>query len=108
MSDMPPPSAPTGGSMEPHRATMVFVLGLLSLILCSLCGPFAWRMGKADLAKMDAGQMDPEGKGLTKAGFICGIIGCVVLVLQLLYVIFIVLLGGLMAAGAAAGAAGTP
>jgi len=103
LSDMPPPSAPTGGSMEPHRATMVFVLGLLSLIVCALCGPFAWRMGKADLAKMDAGQMDPEGKSLTKAGYICGMIGtillCLGVVIWVLWMIIAVLFVGAAAAG---------
>ena len=34
-------------------------------------------MGKNDLAKIKAGQMDPEGVGSTKAGMICGMICCI-------------------------------
>jgi len=32
-------------------------------------------MGSADMRKINAGEMDPAGKGSTKAGLICGIIG---------------------------------
>lgn len=34
-------------------------------------------MGNNDLQQIDAGQMDPTGKGITNAGKICGIIGTV-------------------------------
>ncbi len=34
-------------------------------------------MGKNDLAKIKAGQMDPEGEGITKGGMICGMINCI-------------------------------
>lgn len=108
MSQMPPPTVQTGGTMEPHRAVLVFVLGLLSILLCAILGPFAWTMGKKDLAKMSAGTMDPSGKGLTQAGWILGIIGTVFLVIWVLYVIFVVVLGVGVAAAGAAGAAGSP
>jgi hypothetical protein len=35
----------------------------------------AFFMGNADIAAMDAGTMDPSGRGLTNAGRICGLIG---------------------------------
>jgi len=92
VSQMPPTNMPGAGT-EPHRATLVFVLGLLSILICGLLGPVALIMGKGDLAKMDAGQMDPSGKGLTQAGWICGIIGTVFLVLGLLWTVFVVILG---------------
>ncbi len=37
-------------------------------------------MGSADLKEMDAGTMDPEGRGITNAGKICGMIGCIILI----------------------------
>ena len=49
------------GGLEPHRGTLILVLGILSLVLCSFfTGIPAWIMGKDDLAKIKAGQMDPE------------------------------------------------
>lgn len=64
--------------LEPHRGTIILVLGILSI--CIGCvgiifGPIAWVMGSADLKAIRAGRMDPLGEGTTKAGYICGIIG---------------------------------
>jgi oligopeptide transport system ATP-binding protein len=51
----------------------------LSLFLIIFFGGIpAWKMGKRDLEKMKAGRMNPEGESNTKAGMICGIIGCIV------------------------------
>lgn len=72
-----PPAVPTGSqseSLKPHRGTTVLVLGIIGLACCFICGIIAWVMGKNDLAEMDAGSMDPTGRGLTQAGKICGMI----------------------------------
>ncbi len=39
-----------------------------------LTGIPAWIMGKNDLKAIAAGEMDPAGQGLTKVGYILGII----------------------------------
>ncbi|MDP7177462.1 MAG: hypothetical protein QF749_04135 [Verrucomicrobiota bacterium] len=90
-------SAP--GGMEPHRGTLILVLGILSLVLCGFfTGIPAWIMGKGDLAKIQAGQMDPEGQGMTKAGMICGMICCILtLVCGGLYLLMMILGFGLAA-----------
>jgi hypothetical protein len=65
---------------EPHRGTLVLVLGILSLVIGYIGLPLgiaAWMMGRNDLAKMKTGAMDPEGRGLTQAGWVCGIIGTI-------------------------------
>jgi hypothetical protein len=63
----------------PHRGTMILVFGILSFVLPYVVGMAfglaAWIMGHIDLRRMKAGEMDPEGTSLTKAGWICGIIG---------------------------------
>ena len=68
--------------MKPHRGTLVLVLGILSLVVCSPLGIPAWIMGSNDLKEMDAGLMDPSGRDTTKAGRICGIIGTVLLLIS--------------------------
>lgn len=84
--------------MQPHRGTTILVLGILSLVVCAICGPIAWVMGNRDLASMSSGLMDPSGMDQTKAGRICGIIGTVFLILfavfGILYIIFMVFLIG--------------
>jgi len=72
------------GYESPHRGVLILVLGILGLIMCQIFSPFAWIMGKGDMEKIDAGHMDPEGRGMTQAGMICGIVGTVLLVLGLL------------------------
>ncbi len=98
--DMPQSS----GGYAPHRGVLVLVLGILSIVFCQILGPFAWLMGKGDLAKINAGQIDPTGRDLTKVGMICGIIGTVLLALSLmfalLWVVFVVILGVAAASGA--------
>lgn len=109
-------NSPVMSGQKPHRGTMVLVLGILSIVIggCGIgliLGIIAIVMGNADLKEMASGTMDKSGEGLTKAGKICGIVGCVIGVLGLLYLIFIVVLGVGMAAagaGAAAGGAGNP
>ena len=41
-------------------------------------GVVAWVMGHQDLQKMRAGVMDPEGKGITQAGYIIGMLSVVI------------------------------
>lgn len=79
---------------QPHRGVLLLVLGILSLVLCQLLGPVAWIMGKGDLQKIDAGQMDPEGRGLTQAGMVIGIVSTVLMILGLCWIIFMMLFMG--------------
>ena len=70
--------------MKPHRGTVILVLGILGLVVCGPLGIAAWVMGSGDMKEMDAGTMDPAGRGTTQAGKICGIIGTVLFVLSLI------------------------
>ena len=79
--------------MQPHRGALVLVLGILGILVCALCAPFAWIMGKKDLQLMDAGQMDAEGRGLTLAGMYLGIFGTVLYLLVVVGLIAFLVLG---------------
>ena len=68
--------------MLPHRGNTILVLCILGLIVCGPLGIAAWVMGKGDLAKIDAGLMDPTGRGTTQAGMVLGIIGTVLIIVQ--------------------------
>jgi hypothetical protein len=86
--------------MKPHRGTLILILGILGLVVCGPLAIAAWVMGAGDLKEMDAGTMDPSGRGTTNAGKICGIIGTILLILG------IVVFGIIFAFGLAAGLAG--
>jgi len=79
--------------MEPHRGTLILVFGILGLVVCAPFGIAAWVMGNGDLKKMADGQMDPEGEGLTKAGKICGMITCVLIIVGVVVGGLIMVLG---------------
>ena len=80
---------------------MILVFGILGLLLCQVLGIVAWVMGSSDLKEMDAGTMDPTGRGLTQAGKICGIVATVLAILSVIGAIFFfAFLGFAAAAGA--------
>jgi len=80
-------------TLKPHRGTTVLVLGILGIACCIICGIIAWVMGSNDLKEMDAGIMDPEGRGLTQAGKICGMVSVGIQIIGLLIWIAIMILG---------------
>jgi len=100
-----PPSMGSMGMVQPHRGVLILVFGILGLVLCFIFGIVAWVMGNGDLKQMDAGAMDPSGRGLTQAGKICGMIGVilniVVIVLYIVIMVFAIAVGGVAAAGSA-------
>jgi hypothetical protein len=73
-----------GTSLQPHRGVLILILGILGIVCCFICGIVAWVMGNTDLQAMAAGQMDPAGEGMTKAGKICGMVGVGLAVLTIL------------------------
>lgn len=87
----------------PHRGGMILTFGILSIVGWLLCaqlplsffGIAAWIMGHADLKEIKAGRMDPAGEGLTRAGWILGIIGTVLLIAGVVGCMMIVALGGI-------------
>jgi predicted Zn finger-like uncharacterized protein len=92
---------------EPHRGTLILVLGIVSIVIYALGLPVglpAWIMGKRDLAKMDRGEMDPGGRGTTQAGYICGIIGTILGSLSILLCVgYFALIAVVMSASATSG-----
>ena len=82
----------SGGWGAPPRehpnGTAVLVLGILSLVACGVCGPFAWSMANTALREMDAQPgVTFSNRGNVTAGRICGIIGTAFLALGLLWVL---------------------
>jgi len=98
-----PPAFPPGpgagygavAGLKPHRATLILGLGIVGLLCCGPLGIVAYIFGKNDLAEMDAGVMDPSGRGTTNVGRILGIVAIVFLVIQVIYIGFAVATGGL-------------
>jgi hypothetical protein len=71
-----PPQAPAAAPLKPHRGGMILAFGIIGLVCCIIFAILAWVMGNGDLKEMAAGRMDRTGEGMTKAGKILGMIGC--------------------------------
>lgn len=78
---------------KPHRGVLILVLGILGLSVCGLLGFAAAFMGLADLREINAGRMDPSGKGLTIAGMVMGWIAVGIMALSLLFVMIAIVAG---------------
>jgi len=87
--------APVSSGLKPHRGPMILVFGILGFVCCFLFGVTAWIMGGRDLQEMDSGIMDPEGRGLTKAGKICGMISAILGGIWFVVWIILMITGGL-------------
>jgi hypothetical protein len=66
------------------------VLGIIGVVVCSLCAPFAWKLGKDAEAAADASGGALGGRGLATAGKILGIVGTVLLVIGVILVIVLI------------------
>jgi hypothetical protein len=77
----------------PHRGGTILALGICGFAACFICGIIAWSMGKTDLERIESGQMDPSGYGITKAGKICGMVSSIVGSLVALLYAFLIFAG---------------
>ena len=91
-----PGGPPAGGGPAPRAdgAITSLVLGIVGLVVCPLCAPFAWVMGSKAEKAVDASGGHLSGRGEATAGKILGIVTCA------LYALGIVLLIVLIAVGA--------
>ncbi|MFT3855436.1 MAG: DUF4190 domain-containing protein [Ilumatobacteraceae bacterium] len=84
-----------GGGMMPAnhpQGTTILVLGILSLVVCSILGPFAWSMGNKAIREIDAdGTTIYANRGQIVAGRICGMIATILLAISLVVVVIAII-----------------
>ncbi len=97
----PAPGYGYGTALKPHRGIVVLVLGICGFVVCAICGVIAWVMANNDLREMEAGTMDPEGRELTNAGRLCGMISTLftAVVLGIVILVMIVAFAGAASSG---------
>ncbi len=77
-------SSTVPAGMQPHRGETILILSILSWVVCFILGIVALVMAGNDLQEMDAGRMDPAGRGLTNAGRVIALVQVVLLGVGLL------------------------
>jgi hypothetical protein len=80
------------------KATTALVLGIIGLVCCGLCAPFAWYIGSAEMKQIKAGLSSQAGKSFAQIGMILGIIGTILFILGIIAGIIWFLFFGMMAA----------
>ncbi|WP_327149226.1 DUF4190 domain-containing protein [Nocardia sp. NBC_01329] len=97
----PPPAYgyPAYGPPPEHpQATTVLILGIVGMMFCQICAPFAWILGRRALNEIDASGGTVGGRSNVMVGYVLGIIGSVLLILMVLgiiaYIVLIVVLVG--------------
>ncbi|MEM7228357.1 MAG: hypothetical protein AAF432_06015 [Planctomycetota bacterium] len=101
-----PPAQPGAPMMRPHRGGMLLAFAILGWLVCAIFSIVAYFMAAADMKEIDAGRMDPEGRGLTQASKIIALIQLILLVLVIVVFGAIMLLGVIAAGASAASGAG--
>jgi phosphotransferase system glucose/maltose/N-acetylglucosamine-specific IIC component len=94
----PPPLGPTPGNWQQTNqaehpdGTTILVLGILSIVVCGLLGPFAWNMGNKTLREIDANpSVVYRNRGNVAAGRICGMIATILIIVGVAFFALIVL-----------------
>lgn len=93
------PPAPPNGPGQPGygygyapnhpRATLALVLGIVSVVACSILGPVAWVIGGGAVREIDASGGTLGGRGSAKAGQVLGIVATVLLVLGVVFMVLV-------------------
>ena len=101
MTQLPPGQPPYGAPQygggaylppEHPQATTVLILGILSLVVCGLIGPFAWTMGNRVIREIDASGGQLGGRSNANAGRICGMVATCFVGFGLLLAVGVVIL----------------
>jgi hypothetical protein len=94
----PPPLGPTPGNwqqtsqVEHPDGTTILVLGILSLVVCGILGPFAWNMGNKALREMNANPgVVYRNRGNVTAGRICGMVASILMIVGVAFFALIAL-----------------
>lgn len=95
---------PYGRPSQDHpQTTTILVLGILSLVVCGVLGPFAWSMGTKALREIDASQGALGGRDTVNIGRILGIVSTVLLIIGAVFVIGFLVIGLGLAATSSTG-----
>lgn len=72
---------PYGPVQDHPQATLVLILGILSIVICSLIGPFAWAIGKRAVREIDASGGTLGGRTQAQVGYIMGMIVTILMII---------------------------
>ena len=84
---------PVASPPNASNAVTALVLGILGIVVCPLCGPFAWALGRKGEQEIDASGGAVGGRGMATAGKILGIVGTALMLLVIVSLILLLAVG---------------
>lgn len=83
---------PQSNIREHPDGTTILVLGILGLVVCALLAPIAWVKGSRARREIAAQpQINWTNQGAVNAGWVCGIIGSVLIILGIAFLVLILI-----------------
>lgn len=76
----PPPASSSGPS-----GTVLIIMGVAGILCCGILAPITWVLSNNAMTALDSGQGNESERGNINAARILGIIGSVLLVLQVIW-----------------------
>lgn len=86
-----PPGVPYGPPPDHPRATLVLILGIVAIVLCTPVAPFAWVIGRRVVKEIDASGGALGGRTQAMIGYVMGVVMTILLVLGIVVAIPILL-----------------
>lgn len=69
------------------------ILGILGIVICALCAPFAWWQGKSAENAIAASPGRYGGKGMATTGKILGMVGVALWLIAIIIIVIVVIAG---------------
>jgi sulfite exporter TauE/SafE len=78
-----------GGQVDHPQGMTILILGILGIVCCAICAPFAWVMGNRAKAEIDANPGRYKNESYVTIGRILGMVGTILAVIGIIgYAIF--------------------
>jgi uncharacterized membrane protein YjgN (DUF898 family) len=77
---------------EPSQGVLALVVAIVGLVAFQIISPVAWVLANREIQGIDQGSRNPANRGTAVAAKVLGIIGTVLLVLEVFAVITLVVL----------------
>ncbi|MVU80173.1 DUF4190 domain-containing protein [Nocardia sp. ET3-3] len=75
------------------QAVTILILGILSLVLCSLVGPVAWVLGSRARKEIRDSGGAIGGGGMVTAGWVCGIVSSCLMIGAIVFFVLLAVIG---------------
>ena len=71
---------------------LALILGIVSIVLCQILGPFAWVIGRRAVKEIDASGGAYGGRAQAMVGYVLGLVTTILMIIGVVVVIVVVII----------------